>query len=204
MTGTGLTRYQQLPYPTSQRVRGNGASDIEALAVKTDSQLDRIGAAWSSIVRPNSAIFLLSGTVTGNAANQDLWITSFSPASATWGANPPSVSGVGGGNVPDRWGWYEISVSVSSTPAGTVTANSRRLLALNVLDDTGSSTPSIQYLQEDFETGSGEVINQINVVTLLNRFYSVQVHFLHTNTGSTLNFTTTATSISYTKIRNGG
>lgn len=200
---TGLTRYEQLPYPASQRVRGNGAADVEALDVKTDAQLDRIGNAWTVVQKPDSSIFTLAAPITGLVSVQANPITPQN-LSASWGTNPPQFAGPGSLAVSEAWGWYEVAFTVSSAPSGTANNGTRRTLVVSTLDDSGSNVPVQQYIREDYEALGGEVINQLTFVGFFGRFWKLNAFFAHGNTSSTLTVTTTATRVVFTRLLAGG
>lgn len=193
-----LTRYQQLPYPPSRRVRGNGASDVEALAVKVDSQLDRIGAQWTTVAKPDSVVYTLSGTVTGviNGSNNPVTPSSLV---ASWGDHPPSNAGPSY-RYPTGWGWYDVNVCVSTVCSGTANTGTRRTLLAYVFDNSGTGTPVDNYTTEELEQNLGEVILQLQFVTLFDKNYSLELFLNHTNTSSTVNITTTSTYINMTRL----
>lgn len=198
---TGLTRWHQLPYPPSQKVRGNGAADVERLAVRADTELDTVAANWTVVQKPDSALYVLSGTITGVVANQTQENFFNWSLSATFGANPPGSGGPGlKRTTPEAQGWYGLSVGISSIPSGTATVNSRRLLTVKVFDDSGSATPAEIFGREDYEVGSGETVTQIDVVAFFGLNYRIGVDFFHANTGSTLNITTTSTHMAFHRI----
>jgi len=199
VTGTGLTRYHNLPYPPSQRVRGNGASDIEALAVKTDTELDTLGANWNVVYKPDSAIYTLSSLVTGVLPNSLFTGFNFN-TTASWGAHPPGTTGpsISGGLEP--YGWYSVTASLACIPSGAVTASSRRALVVNVYGDTGSGTPIESYMREDYEAGGVETILEVDFVTFLGPRFSVAMTFIHANTGSNMNILTQSTFIAFNRL----
>lgn len=201
----GLTRYQQLPYPVSGRVRGNGAADDEALATKADAQLDRIGAAWTVARTPDSAIYVLGSTFTGVLANNTYSNAFNLGLGQRWGTHPPlDTSGPGQGAFSEQWGWYAVSVCISSIPSGTVNTGSRRVAIANVYDASGSATPAAQFIKEDYETGSGECVLSLDFVAYFGQLFRLSVDFAHGNTSSTLNITTTSTFTAFNRIMGTG
>ena len=196
---TGYTRYHNLPYPTSQRVRANGASDIEALAVKTDTELDTVGAEWNAVYKPDSALYTLSSLVTGVLPNN--LFTGFNyTTTATWGTYPPGTVGPNTHGGQEPYGWYAVTASVACIPSGAVTANSRRTLVVNVYGDTGSGTPIESYMREDYEAGGVETILEVDFVTFLGPRFQVQMTFIHANTGSNMNILTQSTFVAFNRL----
>lgn len=193
-----LTRYQQLPIPPSRRVRANGAADVEALAVKTDAQLDRIGALWTTVVKPDSVVYTLSGTVTGIVGGSNV-VVSPSSLVASWGDHPPSFSGPSY-RFPTAWGWYDVNVCVSTVCSGVADVGTRRTLLAYVFDNSGTGQPVDNYTTEELEQNLGEVILQMQFVTLFDQNFSMELLLSHTNASSTLNVTTTSTYVNMTRI----
>jgi hypothetical protein len=201
MTGTGLTRYHQLPYPPTQRVRGNGAADVERLAVRTDAELDTINAEWTVVQKPDSVLYTLPSTSTGWTSGQTY--TNFLNWSlvTSWGNRPPSYTGIGP-LYPEQWAWYSIAVSLSSIPSGTATVNSRRTLTMRIVDNNNIVRQT--FIREDYELGSGETILQLDFVAFLGKNYRINMDYYHANTGSTINITTTSTWLAINRIAAGG
>lgn len=198
---TGLTRWHKLPYPPSQKVRGNGAADVERLAVRADAELDATTASWTVVQKPDSALYVLGSTITGVIANQTQSDFFNWTGGTLFGTNPPGSGGPGlKRSTPEAQGWYGTSVAISSVPSGTATVNSRRLLTVKIFDDSGSPNPAEIFGREDYEVGSGETTVQVDFVAFFGLNYRISISFFHANTGSTLNITTTSTYLAFHRI----
>jgi hypothetical protein len=202
---TSYTRYYGLPHPTatllpdgSERFNddANGARDLQSLAEATDRQLDRVSAAWVAEISKPAEVLRLAVDITGLAANTDN--TFFVDTLVKGSGGMADTQNVNGAD--SRSGWFHYEASVATIPSGASTGV-RRLLKAWVVQNTANGLATVEeYLQEEFETGSGEQVNHLSFVTFLDTSRSIWLSFFHNNPSSTLTIKNSATYLSAYRI----
>lgn len=202
---TSYTRYYGLPHPTAtvqpdgtERFNddGNGARDLQSLAEAVDRQLDRIDTLWVAEISKPAEILRLAVDLTGNPANTDN--TFFLDTLVKGSGGMADTQAVNGSDA--RSGWFHYEVSMATIPSGAINGT-RRLLKAWVVEDTPAGQLTVEeYLQEEFETNTGEQVNNLSFVTFLDSTRSIWLNLFHNNTSSTLNIKNSTTYVSAYRI----
>lgn len=190
---TRYTRIQGFPYPASEKEYGNAGAQLEELALKVDTALDSVAAAWTTLAQPGRILHQLGAnqTIAGGSTLVDITPPgNFSILDASSNATNGTLSvpygGVGSPPNASQRGWWDCSIHVATQPSGTVTTGSRRYLQAqkvnygNYVDDDVNV-----FVAEDIEYGSGVTMQELNFMTRLDgRTFGVFVQLLHNNASS--------------------
>lgn len=176
---TKLTRNRQYPYPQSAE-RGAGALDIERLARAFDRDTAALDAAWG--------VDLLRASATWTATNSG-FINGFDTEINTGGAFSEKVGAFDATwkKVPAYW---LFSVNLGLTCTGTITANSSRILKIQISDAGLFQVPVIRetYICADNQADATvwlgtEFVSRVNPLTTVTYLAS------HANVGSSVSAT---------------
>lgn len=196
---TSYTQNRAYPYPSSEREAARGGTHTEALARAVASDLDVLDAAWAAEQAKLTAILSLSSNQTGIPANTEFGV-SFNSAEKT----PPTSLMTIGSSVFCKAagaGWYQVTGCTRAGASGAITANARHRMSLVTYRFQYGNVADIEArYSETYQTGSQDCYNTLDAIMYLDGTRTLEMRYLHSNTGSTVSIKSGMTRLAVTRL----
>lgn len=196
---TSYTPNRGYPYPSSDREGARAGTHSEAMARGVAADLDVLDAAWAAELAKLTAIINLSSNQTGLTANTEFSV-SFNAAEKT----PNTALMVVGQAIFCKAagaGWYHVTGATRAGASGTITANARHRMSLATYRFKYGTVSDIEVrYSETYQTGTQDCYNTLDTIMYLDETRTLEMRYLHSNTGSTVSIKSGMTRLCATRL----